>query len=88
MRLKDKISSVESELKPLLTVRCFNILAGVGITTLEQLANADDIELLRIPTFGKRQLAECLDCLKQHYKNETKQERQQGQNPQQPLLSS
>jgi DNA-directed RNA polymerase alpha subunit len=67
MKLKDRLNHVESELRPLLTVRCFNLLVAAGITTLEQLANADDIELLKIPTFGKRQLTECMDCLEKHY---------------------
>lgn len=67
MKLIDRIKIQESELKKFMTVRTCNLLAGIDVFSLEQLANCDDVELMKIPTFGKKNLQECLDVLRDQY---------------------
>jgi uncharacterized protein (DUF4415 family) len=71
---KDKFKNDSSELSRYLTVRTATILASVGILTLEHLANANDNDLLKLPNFGKRQLAECMGCLEAYYFNDDYQQ--------------
>jgi DNA-directed RNA polymerase alpha subunit len=66
MKLIDRVkkpANEQTELSLYLTVRTANILHSKGIDTIEQLAQADEIDLLKTPNFGKRCLGECLDLV-------------------------
>jgi DNA-directed RNA polymerase alpha subunit len=63
MKLINRIKIHESELMALLTVRTTNLLHEMGITTLVQLSEADDIQLLKHPGFSRKNLSECLDVI-------------------------
>lgn len=66
MKLIDRVkkpADQQNELSAFLTVRTAMILQHAGIETIEQLANADESDLLKLDNFGKRCLAECLDLV-------------------------
>jgi DNA-directed RNA polymerase alpha subunit len=74
MKLIDRVkkpANEQTELSLYLTVRTANILHSLGIDNIEQLAQADELELLKTPNFGKRCLGECLELL-QRFVNEGK----------------
>jgi DNA-directed RNA polymerase alpha subunit len=66
MKLIDRVEKSANEQSYLglyLTVRTTTILHSHDIYTIEQLAQTDELDLLKMPGFGGRCLRECLDLV-------------------------